>query len=219
MKVFITVFMALAVLSIGATAYSAECEFQADTIDPGTGEKSAKTIWQSLTRNYPGEPRASVSGMATGEKVLLGFKAQTVDYFYPPKISAEDPERRAKLDEWEHGIRQDALVVPAGSTVRISLADLTSLELKSVSDSVGQGISTAPGAAVRVKGAGKNDTSNYRVDAVAEIVYAVNPDDLDILLSQVATRFRIESRDRYYSINPSEKNAHQILQNALKCVQ
>jgi hypothetical protein len=218
MKILITTFTAFVILLSGTTA-SAACEFREESLDPDTGEKSAKTTWQRMTRKNPAQPLGSVSGMAAGEQVFLGFKAQTVDYFYPPAYSADDPERRAKLSEWESGIRQDALLVEAGSTLRISFADFTSLKLMSVADVASQGISTAPGAAVHVAGAGKNATSNYRVDTVAELVYALDPDDLEILTSKVATRMRIESRDRYYSMNPTEKNAHQILQDALKCVQ
>jgi hypothetical protein len=203
MKNLIATIIALISLPTVAAASSA-CDFTEEA------DKTLRTEWAKIT--HRGFERAKVSAMTTGGEKLLGLQFGVSDYYLIPDFHPNDPQREEKVVSWVQTIKRDSLEVPAGSTLRITFSDMTSLELKSVGDVTSQGYSERPRSS-------NNETSNYRINAFATVTYALPPDDFEILTSKIPISMRLEAKARYYSLGDWNETAGQVVLDTMKCLQ
>jgi len=190
----------------------------------------------------------SVAALFDGDrqKTLLGVQIKATDYYRPPewyesKLKKDDKDQyKALLKEHVSGLSNDSVVIPAGSELRITFTDRTTLTLVAGQDTRPQGRVTKPNeefkekgfggmmksAAVAGMGGSDEKNPNFRVDATANIFYELTPDDLDLLTRSPLMNVRVEARDNYYYLGTrdtdhnlafSEKDSLKI-QDALNCV-
>jgi hypothetical protein len=232
---------AASMLLAAHTGHAAKCKFEKGL--PVTTE------WDGITSSMTNPlTTGSVAAVFDGDrqKVLLGVQVKTTDYYRPPewyesKLKKDDKDQyKALLKEHVAGLRNDSVVIPAGSELRITFTDRTTLTLVASQETRPQGQVTKPGEKFKEKGFGGMMKSaaaaglggsaeknlNFRVDAKANVFYELTPDDLDLLTRSPVMNIRVEARDNYYYLGTrdtdhnlafSEKASLKV-QDALNCV-
>jgi hypothetical protein len=217
-------------------AKDAECVYADETVDATTGQRNVTTEWYRLSSRMmqmaaPISTDGGVRGIVEGDTKYLGVQLRTQNlYPIPPElgVSIEKSNMITKtgiydrrLIPFEVDIQKEALVVPAGSGLRITLEDRTMVFLTSDERVRADGSSTKPGNS-------DNKTNHFRVTARADIRYALDEESWDRLMGMPAVNMRVEAEDKYYSFgHPSTPNAANVwsdkyngtIQGVLKCIQ
>ncbi|MCH9027643.1 MAG: hypothetical protein IIA05_11085 [Proteobacteria bacterium] len=239
-------------------AASASCKYQAEGLDPATNEKIIQTKWDRLTTMF-GDTKTSqgfVSAISAGDAKYLGIKLKIVDYYAFPFLTpysmkylsgpkkappADDPRYLDFLDM----LLGDSLIVPEGSTLRITMADRSTMVLTSSEHVRARGNYTDPfqkrrskkglggflkkvaAAAIDAEIEGEDVVNrNFLVEATAVMRYGLDDEALAVLRKSAITSMRVETRDRYYALglrNRFEnvewgKKSRVKVQKALQCV-
>lgn len=237
--------LTLAVLAasmlLGAHAgHAAKCKFEKGL--PVT------TKWDGITNNMMNPiTKGSVAAVFDGDrqKILLGVQINTTDYYRPPewyesKLKKDDKDQyKALLKEHVSGLRDESIVIPAGSELRVTFTDRTTLTLMTGQETRPQGQVTKPGEKRKEEGfggfmksaaaaglGGEEANPNFRVDATVDIYYELTPEDLDLLTRAPVMNMRVEARDNYYYLGTRDtdhnlavtKKASLKVQDALNCV-
>ena len=223
---------------IGHPAEAAKCKYQ-------KGEQVA-TKWASIVSSMmnPTTLGAVAAGL-NGETVTLGVQIKTTDYYYAPdwyesELKKDNRDQYdALLKDYTSNLKNDSVVIPVGSILRITMRDRTILELTATQDIRGKADVTRPNKEREEKGFGGflksvavaatdsdiETNRNFRADARVSIYYELTPDDLDILTRKSVLNMRVEARDNYYYLGTrdndfnlaiSEKSGLKV-QSALNC--
>ena len=215
-------------------AQAQDCKYLEGSVGPATSENLVRTSWQNVTSRFasmdPTSARGSVQGISDGGAKYLGVRLQTADFYPLPRefnINPEDTNIITKkgiydprVTEFMHRVNVDALVVPIGSTLRITMEDRTTIVLRSTTNVAVRGDSTRPGNS-------NNSTPHVRTSATADLRYALDAEAIDALTNFAAINMRVETRDKYYSfesrMSPKpnaqwNKKSNFTIQRALKCV-
>jgi hypothetical protein len=238
----LTLTVLAASMLLGAHAgHAAKCKFEKGL--PVT------TKWDTITNNMMNPmTKGSVAAIFDGDRqqTHLGIRINTTEYYRPPEwyesdLKKDDKDRyKALLKEHVAALRDDSLVIPAGSKLRITFTDRTTLTLTASQDIRTKGQVTKPNEKFKEKGFGgmmksaaaagmggsAEKNPNFRVDASVVISYEMTPDDLDLLTRSPLMNMRIEARDNYYYLGTRDpdqnlafgEKASFKVQNALNCV-
>jgi len=136
----------------------------------------------------------------------------------------------------------ESLIIPVGSTVRLTLGDQSTLTLATTERIRERANYTQPHKAKKMKGfggflanaaakaAGAESvvSSDYMVDGYVSINYLLGAEAFDLLSRSTVTSLRVEARDSYYTLGKRNnqyetvtwsKKSNLKIQNALKCVE
>ncbi|NIL94644.1 MAG: hypothetical protein GTO71_09425 [Woeseiaceae bacterium] len=238
-KLTLAVFAASMLLGSHA-GHAAKCKFEKGL--PVT------TKWDDITNNMMNPmTKGSVAAVFDGDrqKILLGVQIKATEYYRPPewyesKLKKDDKDQyKALMKEHVSGLRDDSVVIPAGSKLRVTFTDRTTLTLLTGQEIRPQGQVTKPNEKFEEKGfggfmksaaaaglGGEQETNpNFRVDATVDIFYELTPEDLELLTRAPVMNMRIEARDNYYYLGTRDtdhnlafsKKASLKVQNALNC--
>jgi len=228
----------LAALLVPCTSFAKGdvCEYFPEAANPDSNEKIIKTEWDRLSSKMGmmmGAPstQGAVRGISRGESTFLGVQMLATSYHpIPPElgVSLESNNMITKtgiydrrLNPFAKEIQTDALVVPAGSRLRITMEDRTTIILTTSEEVRAHGSSTRPLSS-------DNQTQNFRVKAEAMLEYTLDADALAALTAKPAIHMRLESRDRYHdfgggmtatSSNAWSEKYNGKIQRVLGCVQ
>lgn len=208
---------------------AAECKLSEESVDPDSNKKILATKMVGVSTAMA-TINGYVQGVSIGEDKFLsvGLRAKN-NYPIPPELGinlAESSKREEtgrydpRLDTLLSQLENDALFVPAGSTLRITMEDRSVVVLTAYKDKRSRSVGKKP----QHDG---NDSSNFFIKSQVQPLYALNEDALDALTSRLAISMRMETNDRYYEF-ASRMNVHypltwgkkngQKFQEAVNCV-
>jgi hypothetical protein len=95
------------------------------------------------------------------------------------------------LNDFLRALERDALVVPAGSTLRITLEDRTNVVLTTAEDFKGRGSAE--------KRPSEGTWEKIAITADVRLRYPLDTEAIAALTAKTAINMRLETRDRYYS--------------------
>jgi len=236
MRRFVLLLLAAPLLPGIGLAKDAECVYAPETVDTTTGQKIVTTEWYRLSSRMMQMAAAmstdgAVRGIVEGDTKYLGVQLRSQNlYPIPPELGVSLEKNNMftkkgiydeRLIPFDVKIQSDALVVPAGSSLRITLEDRTTVVLSSDEEVRVNGSSTKPLSS-------DNKTPHFRVTARADLKYALDDETWARLMSAAAVNMRVEAEDKYYSFgHPSTPNAanvwsdkyNGVIQGVLKCIQ
>jgi len=237
MKIVAQLILTALLVPCTSFAKDAACEYFPEAVNPDTNEKIIKTEWDRLTSKMGmmmGAPstQGAVRGISKGDSTFLGVQVLATSYHpIPPElgVSLENNNMITKtgiydrrLNPFAKEIQTEALVVPAGSTLRITMEDRTTIILTTSDEVRAHGSSTRPLSS-------DNQTKNFRVKAEAMLEYALDADALAALTTKPAINMRLETLDRYYdfggasmtatSSNVWSEKSNGKIQRVLGCIQ
>ncbi len=188
-------------------AQATDCGALEESVDPTTGERSIITKWRSLT-SVGALPKGSIRGISRGDQTFLGVHLTAATYYPIPAdldISPDDADQithrgvfDARLNPFIKELQEDSFFVPAGSTLRITMEDRTTVTVKTVED-------------IKIRSRvdrprwNNNKTPHLRVRITAELEYFVSADALATLRAKTAINMRLETQDQYYSFGRNNR--------------
>lgn len=239
-NLILTVFAASMLLG-AHSGHAAKCKFEKGL--PVT------TKWDGITNSMTNPlTTGSVAALFDGDrqKTYLGVRINTTEYYRPPEwyeseLKKDDKDQyKMLLKEHVSLLKNESVVIPAGSELRITMTDRTIHTLTVGQETRTKGQVTKPNKKFEEKGfgglmksaaaaglGGDSETNpNFRVDATVDIAYELTPDDVDLLTRSPIMNMRVEALDNYYYLGSrdtdhnlafSEKSSLKV-QNALDCI-
>ena len=216
-----------------ALAQASTCEFAPETVNPNTNEKIVTTEWQpikqgdgsgiSFTRGY-------VRGISEGDDKYIGVKINITSYRpIPPElgIRLEDTNIITKkgkfdprLDPFVDELRNTPVTIPAGSTLRFTLEDRTTVGAMTNEDMSFVPVVTKPQW-------DDNFSSEYRLQYRPITRYLLDPETIALLSNNLVVGLRLELPWDYYYFGHRNliwddrvisKKTMATVQGVLKCV-
>ncbi len=237
MNSFIRIGLAVAMLCGSQFADAKACKVKTGSVDSTTGAKLVYTEYDKLVTmfnmgvdNNGALSLGSVSVLARDNEKFLVFQLKTGDYHAMPEQFAAlkdptwDPDHRDFLDM----LLGDSVIFPAGSSLRLTLDDRSTVVLHTANHRRVRADFTVPGgdpsasgteekvvkkfggflAKVLEKAAAKDgwemveeETSpHYLVRATSRLEYPLDAETEALLKRAGVISARIEARDRYYTL-------------------
>jgi hypothetical protein len=211
----------------------AGCEYAPETENPATNEKIIATKWQPIkqgTGSGVSFTRGYVRGISEGDEKYAGTKMDVTHYRpIPPElgIKLEDTNIITKkgvfdprLDPFVDELRNTPFIIPAGSALRLTLEDRTTLVIRTDEDQSFLPLVTKPQW-------DSNSSSEYRLQYRVISRYLLDADSIALLQANLVVSLRLELPYQYYYFGHrnliwddriiTEKTMATI-QGALKCV-
>ena len=195
--VFITL-VAICAPAAGA-AQTPECKYQENSVDKFTKKKMVWTKWNH-TISWFNESAHNVNGyvsvMAEGDETYLGIKIkfQTKGRRKPTKESLDN-----------------AIVVPDGAQLLITMEDETAVRLNSDAEVHGKSSYSKPYSGI-------NHTPDYVVQTSAVLRYQMDAGALADLTNQGAIHVQLQEVNRDFHFEIDKKSINDI-KHAIECVQ
>lgn len=199
MKILVTISAAMAILLASQSTIAASCKYEQDSIDKFTKVRTLVTKPNRLTNmgsGFFGGFVAYVSARSEGKLSSLSIQLKLFD----------DQEDMPEYYELE-----DKIIVPAGSTLLVMMADETIVELATEREVRADTSYDPPGTKT-------NPSTFYATETAATIQYALNADAVLTLVAQNATNLRVHTTNSDYDIEISKKSRGDIRQ-AVMCLQ
>lgn len=213
----------------GAAAQAAECNYQVQSTDPGTGEKTLATEFVKVS-TLMASVTGSVQFSSVGNQTYLVAGVRAANYFpIPPELNIDlansDPVKQTgrfdpRLDAVLAQLNAETGFVPAGSKLRITLEDRSVITLEAEKDVAGRSNGWKPQE-------GDNEGPNFMILSNIGAKYPLDDAAIKALTARKAISMRLESADRYYefasrmapqnTLTWGKKNSEQF-QEALNCV-
>jgi len=216
-----------------ALAQAVTCEYAPETVNPATNEKIIATEWQeikqgdgsgiSFTRGY-------VRGISEGSEKYIGTKINITSYRpIPPElgIKLEDTNIITKkgkfdprLDPFVDELRNTPVTIPAGTTLRFTLEDRTTVVVMANEDKSFLPVVTKPQW-------DSNTSSEYRLQYRVITRYLLDPGTIALLSANLVVALRLELPSDYYYFGHRNliwddrvisKKTMATVQGELKCV-
>lgn len=191
---------------------------------------------------FPDELRAEA--VATmNEKTLKKYRKRGAVGQYKAEIKQlEGPPENQNYRDFLDFLLGESLIIPAGSTLRLTLDDNSTLMLSTTERIRERANYTQPYKEKKMKGFGgflakvveaetgaeRVVSSDYMVDGYISIDYLLDTEALDLLSRAAVTSLRVEARNKYYTLGTRStqyetvrwsKKSNLKIQNALKCVE
>lgn len=191
---------------------------------------------------FPDELRAEA--VATmNEKTLKKYRKRGAVGQYKAEIKQlERPPENQNYRDFLDFLLGESLIIPAGSTLRLTLDDNSTLMLSTTERIRERANYTQPYKEKKMKGFGgflakaasaaldaeTVVSSDYMVDGYISIDYLLDTEALDLLSRAAVTSLRVEARNKYYTLGTRStqyetvrwsKKSNLKIQNALKCVE
>jgi hypothetical protein len=181
-----------------APVLAAKCKIADNTEDLFAGVPIIRTKWDRISPNWEKsleEYIGYVSASSEGEETYLHIRLRHLEplRFKPTK------------DELANALR-----VPAGTELRVMMADNSVIALPAAELSVGETVVHSPYSKTY-------NTDDYIVITNADVKYAVDATAADELNAQDAAMFRLQSSSRSHDIQIHKKSLDAI-KKALACV-
>ena len=175
-------------------AHAAKCKYETDTTNAITNEKVQWTKWSHF--KLFNTANGYLAGVVEGDRKYLAI--QVVSYEWrPDRPSKED------LDS--------AVIIPAGATLLVLLADESVVELHAENEVIGDSEFFVPRS-------WKNGADDYQVQTYTVVKYPLNDFALSALLAQGANDLRMEASDGDHDYSFGDKPVDKI-QKVLGCFQ
>ena len=235
MRKKILLLLAVLLLPGFALAASDACEIREETVDPATQEKTIKTKWEKISHsvNYMNMTAGRVTGISVGDDIYLGVKIPyTIIYVLPEgyETKLEDTTLLSKKDRYEEGVKRFAselknipIIVPAGSSLRITLEDRTVVMLETVQEFK----TSARDVQVRLPNSSNNNSPFFQTNTTFYLRYALDADAISSLASQPIMNMRVATGYQYLTFGRANlvwddprisKKTKLTVQRVLKCV-
>ncbi len=186
-----------------AVSSAAKCKWLTDTVSYSTGEPVRWTRWVR-NRTILTPPYAAMAGVSEGDQKYFGLQVIGVEKSLDMRPTKED------LDT--------LLVIPAGSTLSILLADNSTYELVTTEDVIGD-------AALKTEDNDFTDSSptarganGYTITAFAITKFPLEMDALAALTAQRASKMKLTANGTDYEFSFGKKPVDKI-QKLLVCIQ
>ncbi len=236
-----------------AFAKSDPCEMREETVDPATQEKTIKTKWVKLSHsvNYMNLSAGKVSGVSVGDEKFLEVSIpNTTSYVFPTEFETgsgrtlelgdatilkdekkyyvfkETGEKVEYIDAmlfFHSKLQQIPIVVPAGSSLRITLEDRTEVVLETVQEFK----AASRDVKVSLPHSKGNNSSFFRAKTNLELRYALDADAIASLTGQPIMNMRLATATQYFLFGRSNldwddprltKKTKSNVQKVLQCV-
>lgn len=195
---------------------------------------------------FPDELRAEA--VATmNEKTLKKYRKRGAVGQYKAEIKQlERPPENQNYRDFLDFLLGESLIIPAGSTLRLTLDDNSTIMLSTTERIRERANYTQPYKEKKMKGFGgflakaasaaldaetgaeSVVSPDYMVDGYISIDYLLDAEALDLLSRAAVTSLRVEARNKYYTLGTRStqyetvrwsKKSNLKIQNALKCVE
>ena len=253
MKKLISLLLSALLLPGFAVAESADCTIREETVDPATQEKTIKTKWEKISHsvNYANMTAGRVSGISVGDNKFLSVKIPSVfSYTFPTEFDTasghtlelgdatilKDEKKYYVMKEtggkvsykeaklyYHSKLQQTPIVVPAGSSLRITLEDRTEVVLETVQEFK----AASRDVKVSLPHSKGNNSSLFRTETNLEMRYALDADAIASLTSQPIMNMRVATGFQYYTFGRANlvwddlrvyKKTKLTIQKVLQCV-
>jgi hypothetical protein len=178
MKYFLVLLISISMLTSGAGANAASCKYKQNEADDFTGERLVKVDWVDMTgwasstfkRTIGGRKDIEVAAESAGGHSLLKFRLKVSDAVQkPPK---------------EHDL-YNALYVPTGSSLEITMADESKIELMVDEE-------------VRGTNRAKYDQGSYVITSKFTVRYPLDAELAERLVNEDVVYLRLAARSHKY---------------------
>ena len=178
MKYFLVLLISISLLTAGAGANAASCKYKQNGADDFTGERLVKVDWVDMTgwasstfnRTIGGRKDIEVAAESAGGRNLLKFRLKLSD-------AVQKPPRESDL--------YSALYVPTGSSLEITMADESKIELM-------------VDEAVRGTNRAKYDQGSYVISAKFTVRYPLDAELAERLANEDVVYLRLAARSHKY---------------------
>jgi len=216
-----------------ALAKASTCEYAAETSNPVTNPKIIATKWQPIKQGDGSgisSTRGYVRGISDGGEKYIGAKINIASYRpIPPElgIKLEDTNIITKkgkfdprLDPFVDELRNTPVTIPAGSTLRFTLEDRTTVVVMANEDMSFLPVVTKPQWH-------DNFSSEYRLEYRVITRYLLDPDTIALLNANLVVGLRLELPWNYFYFGHRNliwddrvisKKTVATVQGVLKCV-
>jgi hypothetical protein len=204
MKYLVVLSISISMLTAGADASAASCKFKQNEVDDFTGERLVKVDWVDMTgwasstfnRTIGGRKDIEVAAESAGGRSLLRFRLKLSDAVQkPPK---------------EHDL-YNALYVPTGSALEITMADESKIELMVDEE-------------VRGTNRAKYDQGSYVITSKFTVRYPLDAELAERLVNEDVVYLRLAARSHKYdfvseqgtiefNINDKGQQANEVAQH------
>ena len=189
-KIILYSITALAVLG-ASWARAAGCEYATETVDAATGDRTISTELVRVSSMGSGVD-GSLQGVTVGEEKFLGLRIKVRNIFpMPANLDILGDRHNPMLDDFLRALERDSLVVPAGSTLRITMEDRTNVVLTTAEAFKGRGSAE--------KRPSEGTWKKIAITADVKLQYPLDTEAIAALTAKTAINMRLETRDRYYS--------------------
>ena len=214
-------------------AQAVTCEYDFESVNPVTDETIVATKWQPIkqgTGTGVSFTRGYVRGISEGDERYLGVKVDFLRYRpIPPElgIKLEDTNIITKkgkfdprLDPFVEELRNTPFKMPAGSKLRFTLEDRTTIVAMANEDNTFLPVVTKPQW-------GDNSSSEYRLAYRVMHRYVLDADAIALLSNNLVVSLRMEFPYQYYYFGNRNliwddkvitKKTMATIKGALKCV-
>jgi len=206
MKRLIALSIAFTVLAADADAGTASCKYKQNEADDFTGERLVKVDWVDMTgwasstfnRTIGGRKDIEVAAESAGGHSLLKFRLKVSD-------AVQNPPREQDL--------YSALYVPTGSSLEITMADESIIELM-------------VDEAVRGKSRAKYDQGSYVITSKFTVRYSLDAELAERLVNEDVVYLRLAAQSHKYDFVTDKgsiefninKKAQQALTKVVGCL-
>jgi len=178
MKYFLVLLISISLLTAGAGANAASCKYKQNKADDFTGERLVKVDWVDMTgwasstfnRTIGGRKDIEVAAESAGGRSLLKFRLKLSD-------AVQKPPRESDL--------YSALYVPTGSSLEITMADESKIELM-------------VDEAVRGTNRAKYDQGSYVISAKFTVRYPLDAELAERLANEDVVYLRLAAQSHKY---------------------
>lgn len=178
MKYFLVLLISISMLTSSAGANAASCKYKQNEADDFTGERLVKVDWVDMTgwasstfkRTIGGRKDIEVAAESAGGHNLLKFRLKVSD-------AVQNPPREQDL--------YSALYVPAGSSLEITMADESIIEL--IVDEEVRGTNRA-----------KYDQGSYVITSKFTVRYPLDAELAERLANEDVVYLRLAARSHKY---------------------
>ncbi len=180
-----------AALMFATATAQAKCKYQTDAVNIISNEKVRWTNWSTFTLTLRADRYILVTGITEGDRKYLGLRMH---------LESTRPDRPTKDD------LNNTVVVPAGATVMLLMADESIVELHSEEQFTGDTDFTM------------HNAHKYGMVTDAFVKYPVTDDILSALVSQRVKIIRITTNDGDIDFEFGKKGSKKM-QKTLACIQ
>ena len=199
MKRLVFICLLAACIPAAGAATTPECKYQENSVDKFTKQKMVWTKWNH-TISWFNESAHHVNGyvsvIAEGDATYLGIK-----------IKFETKGRRKPTKD----SLDNAIVVPDGAQLLITMADGTAVRLSSDAEVHGKSSYSKPYSGI-------NKTPDYVVQTSAVLRYQMDAGTLADLKNQGAVHVQLQEVNRDFHFEIDKKSMNDI-RHAIECVQ